>query len=158
MVEYRSLRAEEWPRLKAGILSFIRRHHDKHITRATYSRVRKLPGSRLNRPGTVVYTAWDGRRLVGVIICEGYGNRTSMIVVHRDYRSHGIGRRLLQLAVQQMGRFYAEVAADNLPSMKILFAMGMVAYDVFLRYGKITLRVRNGFPVERGAEEKQAAQ
>jgi len=101
----------------------------------------------------VIWTAWDGDLLVGVIICESYGKRTSFSVVRKSHRSRGIAKALLLRAVNSMGRFYAEVASDNLASMKVLFGMGMVAYDAFVRYGKIILRVRNGFNVSSLEEE-----
>ena len=46
-----------------------------------------------------------------------------------------------------LGRYYAEVASDNLPSLRALFACGLRAYDVFTRpSGKVILRLRSVEP------------
>lgn len=145
MIEFRPVTKENLRRLRPGILRLIRGHNDRHITRKAVRHLRELAPSKLVEAGNVCLTAWSGERLVGVILCEEFGKRTSMAVVHRDFRSQGIGRELLKRAVAQMGRFYGEIAADNLPSLRHAFAAGMVAYDAFVRRGKITLRVRNGW-------------
>lgn len=145
MAEFKQVQPTEWSSVKASALELIRRHRDGHITRRAYQHVQTLRGRSLEQPGNVVWAAWVGSRLVGIMVFEEYGNRTSMVVVHGDYRGQGIAKGMLLRAVKQMGRFYAEIAADNLPSLRTVFTLGMVAYDVFLRRGKITLRVRNGF-------------
>ena len=145
MVEYRQVQPTEWRKVRAIALALIRGHRDGHITRKTYNHVQSLRSQSLDQEGNVVWTAWADDRLVGVIVYEEYGNRTSMMVVHRDYRGQGIAKGMLLPSAKHMGRFYSEIAVDNLSSLRAVFAVGMVAYDVFLRRGKITLRMRNGF-------------
>lgn len=147
MISYKQILEADLSRHRTALLRLIRLHADNHITRKAYNNLRRLRPERLAREGNVIWTAWDGELLVGIIFCERYGNRTSLSVVRRSHRSQGIGKSLLMRAVSSMGRFYAEVAADNPASLKLLFGMGMVAYDVFLRRGKWILRVRNGFSV-----------
>ncbi|MGI6357635.1 MAG: GNAT family N-acetyltransferase [Bacillota bacterium] len=149
MVEYRRILAEDWRKLRPQILSLIRRYRDGHITRAAFSHVQQLRSRSLEQEGNVIWTAWVKRKLVGVIIFERYGNRTAMVVVHREHRGQGISREMIRLSVQTMGRFYAEIASDNLPSLRTAFGAGMVAYDAFVRRGKVTLRVRNAFNPEK---------
>ncbi len=145
MITYRQILDTDLPRNRASLLRLIRLNADNHITRKAYTNLRTLRSERLAKEGNVIWTAWDGQQLVGMIFCERFGNRTSLAVVRRSHRSQGIGKALLQRAVGSMGRFYAEVATDNIASMKVLFGMGMVAYDVFPRRGKWILRVRNSF-------------
>lgn len=156
VITYKQVTADTWSSAKASILDLVRKHHDKHITRKAYNHVKQLKSVSLNSPGVAIWTAWSGSQLVGALISERYGVRTSMMVVHRDFRSQGIAKELLKQATCSMGRFYGEVAADNLASLKACFGMGLVAYDVFLRRGKPTLRVRNGFAVERVDSQRQS--
>lgn len=51
----------------------------------------------------MVYTAWDGDRLVGLLGAMDDGVMTAYIhyfLVHPDYQRHGIGRQLLEMAKQ----------------------------------------------------------
>ncbi len=145
MVEYRQITASDWRRIRPRVLALIRKYRDGHITRTTFSHVKQLSSHSLDQAGNVIWTAWADRKLVGVMLFERYGNRTAMVVVHGNYRGRGISREMIRLSVQVMGRFYAEIASDNLPSLRTAFAAGMVAYDAFLRRGKVTLKFRNGF-------------
>lgn len=147
MITYRQIFEADLPRHRASLLRLINLNADNHITRRAYNNLRILRSERLSKEDNVIWTAWDEQLLVGMVFCERFGNRTSFSVVRRSHRSQGIGKALLQRAVMSMGKFYAEVATDNIASMKVLFGMGMVAYDVFLRRGKWILRVRNGFTV-----------
>lgn len=149
MITYRQIVETDCSRQKAALLRLIRLNADNHITRKAFNNLRNLRPARLAKEGNVIWTAWDDQLLVGMVFCERFGNRTSFSVVRRSHRSQGIGKALLQRAVTSMGRFYAEVAVDNLASMKVLFGMGMVAYDIFPRRGKWILRVRNGFAVNK---------
>jgi GNAT superfamily N-acetyltransferase len=149
MITYRRILTDDYARYRKGILRLIRAHADNHITRKAFHNLRTLSSRQLLKEGNVIWTAWDEQLLVGMVFCERFGNRTSFSVVRRSHRSQGIGKELLLKAVTSMGRFYAEVAADNLASMKVMFAMGMVAYDVFPRRGKQILRFRNGFTIAK---------
>jgi len=143
--EIRQIQPAEWRKVRPLALELVRGHRDGHITRRAFTHLQQLRGPSLEKPGNVVWSAWDKRKLVGIMVFERYGNRTSMVVVHRDYRGQGISRDMMLQAMRQMGRFYAEIASDNLSSLRSVFWAGMVAYDVFVRRGKVTLRVRNGF-------------
>lgn len=145
MPEIRQIRPSEWRKVKPLAVELVRGHRDGHITRKAFAHLQKLRSKDLEKPGNVVWSAWENSRLVGVMVFERYGNRTSMVVVHHDHRGRGISREMMLQAVRQMGRFYAEIASDNLSSLRSVFWAGMVAYDVFVRRGKVTLRVRNGF-------------
>lgn len=147
MITYRQILGNDLGSQRANLLRIIKSHGDSRITRNAFRNLRTLRPARLHQDGNVIWTAWDDRLLVGLIFCERYGNRTSFSVVRKSHRAQGIGKELLLRAVTTMGRFYAEVAVDNLASMKLLFGMGMVAYGVFPRRGKLILRVRNGFAV-----------
>lgn len=147
MITYRQIVEKDWPKNRTALLRLVRLNADNHITRAAYNNLRKLRPAKLSQEGNVIWTAWDGNQMVGMIFCERFGNRTSFSVVRKSHRSQGIAKNLVQRAVNSMGKFYAEVAVDNSASMKVLFGMGMIAYGIFLRRGKWILRVKNGFAV-----------
>lgn len=155
MAEVRQIQPGEWKKVKPLAMELVRGHRDGHITRKAFAHMQQMRSRNLEQAGTVVWSAWDKRKLVGIMVFERYGNRTSMVVVHRDYRGQGISRDMMLQAVRQMGRFYAEIASDNLSSLRSVFWAGMVAYDVFVRRGKVTLRVRNGFDPAKTAENSR---
>lgn len=145
MIEFRQVGKADWRGLRPNVLRLMRAHGDRHITPKALRHVRDLRSSQVAQEGNVVVTAWSEQQLIGVIVCEQFGKRTSAAVVHPSFRSQGVGRGLLHRALRQLGRFYGEIAADNLASLRHAFAAGMIAYDAFIRRGKVTLRVRNGF-------------
>lgn len=143
MIIYHRIAASELLKYRRQMLRFIRDNGDNHITKKAYTSFRLLAPQALEQEGNIVFIGLQGRTLAGLIFCEHYGQKTSFAVVGKKYRSRGVGKALLQQAMAGMKKFYAEVAVDNVPSMKLLFSMGMVAYDVFPRYGKMILKVKN---------------
>lgn len=156
MTEVRYVRLTEanFGRLHPATLNLMRRQGDNRLTLKALRRYAGLQAKEAMAPGNLVLAALDGEgRVVGVAAALGWGHRLSLVAVHRRVRGRGLGGRLLRLAVQALGRYYAEVASDNLPSLRAFFACGLRAYDVFTRpSGKIILRLRTVDPPPLGSD------
>lgn len=147
-VHYVRLTELNFERLHPATVELMRRQGDRRLTQKALRFYAGLQAADVVGPGNLVLAALDRRvRVVGVVAALGWGYRLSLVVVHRRLRGHGLGGTLLRLAVQALGRYYAEVASDNLPSLRALFACGLRAYDVFTRpSGKVILRLRSVEP------------
>lgn len=123
--------------------TFVRKYRSGRITPRALKLFRTFQPSSLGEPGKVVLVAiTPKRKLVGVLACADYGRQFSLIVIRPDLRARGLGTMMLQAAIERLGQFYAIVAADNIPSLKMCFRCGLWAYDVYLsEYGKPTLRL-----------------
>ena len=73
--------------------------------------------------GIPVWGAWSGERLAGVIMGKISGERLVIydMFVSSSYRRQGIGRQLVQLAVQESGAriITAEINRDNAASQEL---------------------------------------
>lgn len=148
---------EQWPRWKKRILNFVGRYKDKHITKEASSKLRALKKVDLGDPGTLVLVAAQNKRLVGVLVGVEHGKGCSLAVVKRSTRGRGLGKELLRRAIAELGSFHAEIASDNVPSLKIAFACGLLGYDVFVRdTGKtvLILKTFKGCPNDTADCEK----
>ena len=143
MIVYRQIGRADWPKFRSAALQLVRTQADRHITRRAYENMRSMHPKALDEAGNVIFSAWEGSLLVGILLCERFGNRSALAVVRRTHRSQGIAKELLRRALAAMGRFYAEVATDNIASLRVVFGMGMIADGVFRRHGKWVLKVRN---------------
>lgn len=131
---------EHWLR---PLLHLVSNHRSGRITPEALKWLDGLNEHDLNYQGNLVVLILYGRRLVGALACSDYGREQSLIVVHRDHRGNGLGRHLVRGALKHLKEFHARVASDNLPSLKLFFGAGLVAYDVFVRpNGKIILKLR----------------
>ncbi len=134
---------EKWPRWKKRIIAFVREHKDKHITRETSSKLAALTKLDLGEAGTLVLAATENRRITGVLVGVNYGKDCSLAVVRRGARSRGLGKGLLRRAVAELGSFHVEIAASNVPSLKVAFGCGLLGYAVFVRdTGKVVLLLK----------------
>jgi GNAT superfamily N-acetyltransferase len=111
----------------------------------------------ISSPGNTVWIATDVRKIVGAYAVADYGKELSVVVVDKDYRGRGLGHQLVNAVVSELGSFYAEVSGSNLPSLKMMFSCGLVAYDAFVRPrdpGNVILRIKYpGPPAEVKAEK-----
>jgi len=144
---------EKWPRWKKRIVAFVRQHKDKHITRETSAKLRALTKLDLTEPGTLVLAATENKRLTGVLVGKDYGKDCSLAVVRRSTRSRGLGKELLRRAVAELGSFHVQIAADNVPSLKVAFGCGLLGYAVFVRdNGKVVLSLKTFGDLCRGED------
>lgn len=144
MIRVVSIRPALLRRVRPLILRFCKRHGDRRIT---HRALRWLQGLREDgfSKGTWLAAALDGRRLAGVILFGSYGLDEAFIVVHPDYRKQAVGETLLAAALDSLDRVYTRVACDNLPSLKLCFKLGLVAFHLTTGpTGKPTLCLAGG--------------
>lgn len=127
------------------LIRFSLRHGDKRITHKALRWLKRLP---LNQPfpqGTWMAVALEKDRLCGFILFGGFGLEEAFIVVHPARRRQRVGEQLLELALSRLDRIYTRVACDNIPSLKLCFSMGLVAFHLISGpTGKPTLILGGG--------------
>lgn len=116
-------------RVRPLLLNFSKRHGDRRITHRAMRWLRNLTGDPYPG-GTWLAAALDGRRLVGFILFGNYGLDEAFIVVHPEYRKQAVGESLLKAALHTLDRVYTRVACDNIPSLKLCFKEGLVAFHL----------------------------
>lgn len=133
-VPYRQL-----DKVRPQLLRFLRLYGDKRLTHKALRWLKQLPAEPYQK-GTIIAVALDDRRLVGLAAIGNFGLDESIIAVKPDYRKRGLGQDLIRFLLQDVDRLYAKIATDNIPSLKLCFSMGMVAFDLFIGVtGKPTL-------------------
>lgn len=121
------------------LIRFLRSYGDRRLTHKALRWLKSLP-TEPYKEGTIIAVALDEKRLAGVIAVGQYGIQEAIIAVKPHYRKHGLGKDLVRFIMQNINRMYARVATDNIPSLKLCFALGMVAFDLFTGVtGKPTL-------------------
>lgn len=125
--------------VRPKLIRFLRLYGDKRITHKALRWLNRLPAAPYGE-GTMIAIALDQKRLAGVLVIGRYGIEESLIAVKPRYRKAGLGKELVQYCFRTIDRMYARVATDNVPSLKLCFALGMVAFDLFTGVtGKPTL-------------------
>lgn len=134
---------EMWPRLRKRVLAFVTNHKDRHITPETSARLRSMTRDEIADVGSIMLVATEQKSLLGVLACKDYGQVFSLAVVRKTERSKGVGKELLRRAIDELGEFHVEIASDNVPSLKLAFACGLRAHNVFVRdTGKVVLKLK----------------
>jgi len=98
---------------------------------------------RNNRPGGLILTANDEHTIVGAVVLnktgmEGYipENILVYIATHNQYRGKGIGKKLMQLAIEQSeGNIALHVEPDN-PAKKLYEKLGFTNKYLEMRLNK----------------------
>lgn len=140
----KSLTPEGMAAIRSSLLAFCRKYGDRRITHRALRWFQRLAHTRWGQ-GTLVAIAIEERRLVGVIAFGSYGLDESFIVVHPDYRNRRIGEQLLTHSLKTLKKVYTRVACDNLPSLKLCFSCGLVAFRLIRGpTGKPTLCLAGG--------------
>ncbi len=89
-------------------------------------------GRRLRRPGSFAILVEEGEKLAGLVLVTSEGGGFGYIAsldVHPEFRRHGVGRKLLTIAEEEMSREGAEkiflhVAVDNEAALKLYRSQG----------------------------------
>jgi GNAT superfamily N-acetyltransferase len=143
-VRIKSLTPEGMAAIRSSLLAFCRKYGDRRITHRALRWFYRLPYTRWAE-GTLVAIATEGQRLIGVIAFGCYGLEESFIVVHPDHRNRRIGEILLNHALKSLKKVYTRVACDNIPSLKLCFSCGLVAFRLIRGpTGKPTLCLAGG--------------
>lgn len=130
-LEYLQLTPIQLEKHRQKLVSFIQQHGDNRITHRAVRWVKSLdPDATLLNPGTSAIAAMDDKRLRGFLIVSDYGRDESFVVVHRDYRSMNTGKNLIQQYLYHHDKLYGRVALDNIPSLKMCLANGMVGFKM----------------------------
>lgn len=142
MLRFESMNQMNYRHYKPIAIKLIKAHRDRHITINGFKAFLQLNRREIDKKGNAVILALEDDKLIGVLACSDQGREFAIVVVHRDFRNMGIAQSMLQKTIEQCGGFYCEIASDNLPSLKTCFALNMVAYDAFLRNGKVILKMQ----------------
>ena len=118
---------ESWrPRL----IRFARLHGSRRIAAGSLNWLKAVTPLELERPGTAIAAAFDGRRLCGIACAADYGKTAAFAVVHPDCRGLGIGTSLMSGLIEKLGALECVVACDNVPSISMCFQAGMGAVSL----------------------------
>lgn len=131
-------------RHRSTLLTFLRRYGNQRITHKALQWLKHLQLNK-QQPGTFVAVCFSNKKLIGVMAIGNYGLDEAIIAVHPDYRRRGVGEALLNFSLKHTHKIYTRVACDNFPSLKLCFACGMQAFQVFIGpTGKPTLWLGGG--------------
>lgn len=112
------------------LLRFIRTYGEGRITHRALRWLRSFTGEEDEEPGTLFLVAKENQRIAGFFSARDYGRKESFIVIHPRYRNQGLGRGMVQESLTRMDKFYGRIALDNLPSLKMALALGMVGFHL----------------------------
>ncbi|MGA9174217.1 MAG: GNAT family N-acetyltransferase [Thermoactinomyces sp.] len=140
----RQFQPHEIETAKAPVIRFMKRYGDGRITHRALRWFQSLTEEKTPE-GTYVATALDKKKLIGVIVFGEYGIKESFIAVHPQYRKRGVGEVLLKSALAKLPKIYTRVACDNIPSLKLCFSCGLIAFKLIKGpTGKPTLWLAGG--------------
>ncbi|PTX63270.1 acetyltransferase (GNAT) family protein [Melghirimyces profundicolus] len=144
MVRVVSIHPALFRRLRPAIVRFSQRYGDRRITHRALRWLKNLNANPFPE-GTWMAAAIDGKKLVGFILFGSYGLEEAYIVVHPGHRKRKVGESLLEQALSSLDRIYTRVACDNIPSLKLCFKSGLVAFHLITGpTGKPTLCLGGG--------------
>ncbi|QKG83926.1 GNAT family N-acetyltransferase [Kroppenstedtia pulmonis] len=128
-MDYIVLTPSQLKKWRSSILLFAKKYGDRRITHKALRWLRNVkPGP--FPEGTWMSVALEGRRLVGFICFGRYGMEEAFIVVHPSHRKKKVAETLLFHALEELDKVYTRVACDNVPSMKLCFSAGMIAFNL----------------------------
>ncbi|PTM58049.1 GNAT family N-acetyltransferase [Desmospora activa] len=110
------------------LVHFSFRYGDKRITHKALRWLQRLPTDQSFPEGTWMAVALDEERLAGFILFGQFGLKEAIVIVHPDHRKKSVGEQLLTLALDRLDRVYTRVACDNIPSLKLCFSKGLIAF------------------------------
>jgi GNAT superfamily N-acetyltransferase len=139
-----SFSPQDLQRIRAPIIRFMKKYGDGRITHHALRWLQHLHTENWAE-GTWIAATLDGKKITGVIVFGNFGIDEGFIAVHPDYRKKGIGETLLKSTMEKLPKIYTRVACDNIPSLKLCFSCGLVAFHLFKGpTGKPTLWLAGG--------------
>lgn len=130
MIQYKTFQKRQIPTFneEKQISDFLYQHLEEYgDEKADIQKAIDYALERNGKPGGLLLTGTDGEQLVGAVVInrtgmEGYipENILVYIATHNEYRGQGIGKKLMQLAIQYtQGSIALHVEPDN--PAKILY-------------------------------------
>lgn len=129
-MQIRQVTPEALPKVRKRLIRFLSIHGDKRITKQGIRWLEGLESEELNQEGNCVLVSIDDNKLTGLLAVSHYGIKESYVAVHKDHRQKQAGVTLIQELMKRMDKCYGRVALDNIPSLKMCFAMGMIGFKV----------------------------
>ncbi|MCO5259758.1 MAG: GNAT family N-acetyltransferase [Crocinitomicaceae bacterium] len=126
------------------ILSFLFKHLDQYgDAKQDIQKAIDYVLKRKGRQGGLLLTATDEQKIIGAVVInqtgmEGYipENILVYIATHNQYRGKGVGKKLMQLAVEQTeGNIALHVEPDN-PAKKLYEKLGFTNKYLEMRLNK----------------------
>lgn len=127
---------------KESIISFLFNHLDEYgDAREDIGKCVEYALNYGNHPGGAILAAWDGATPVGAAIINKTGmggyipeNILVYLATHGDYRGQGIGKKLMQMAVEVTeGDIALHVEPEN-PALKLYEKMGFTNKYLEMRW------------------------
>jgi hypothetical protein len=129
-VQIRQISPEQLPKVRQRLIRFLKLHGDKRITKQGISWLEQLDAELLAEEGNLILVAVEDNKLAGLIAISDYGRLESYVAVHINHRQKRTGVTLIEELMQRIDKAYGRVALDNIPSLKMCFAIGMVGFKV----------------------------
>lgn len=130
-MEYTELSPIQLEKHRTRIVQFVKKHGDRRITHRAIRWMQELdPDQLLLQEGNAIIVALEEQRLRGIIMIADYGRDEAFVVVHRDCRANHIGQDLIATYLTTRQKLYGKVALDNVPSLKMCLANGMVGFKL----------------------------
>lgn len=130
-MKWLKLTSKQFQKSRKAFIQFFRKHGDRRITKEGIQWIEKMPPEKLDTEGTIIICAINQNKLIGVLIISDYGIEESFMAVHKYNRNQDIANQMVQIAIQDLGKVYGRVAMDNIPSLKVCFENGLVAFHLF---------------------------
>lgn len=130
-MQSRNLSYSQFDKGREKLVKFFRQHGDKRITKEGIQWIRRVTKEQLEKPGSLIHCVVNEKMIVGVLIISNYGIDESFMAVHEKYRNQDIAQKMVEYSIKELGKVYGRVALDNIPSMKVCFHNGLVAFHLF---------------------------
>lgn len=112
------------------LIQFLHLHGDRRITKKGMQWLKTADPGDLEKDGNLILVAVKDQKMKGILAISDYGRKESFVAVHRNERQQGIGVMLINHLLQHVDKAYGRVALDNIPSLKMCLAIGMVGFDL----------------------------
>jgi hypothetical protein len=118
------------PKVRSRLTRFLSLHGDKRITKEGIRWLDGLAPDTLEQPENCILITVEDGKITGLLAVADYGREESYVAVHKLYRQKNTGVSLINELLKYMDKAYGRVALDNVPSLKMCFAMGMVGFKL----------------------------
>lgn len=146
MIQYKTIRNNNIPTVKEEkqIIDFLYQHLEQYgDERSDIQRAIDYVLERNGKAGGLLLTATDREQLIGAVVINQTGmqgyipeNILVYIATHKGYRGQGIGKKLMQMAIEQTkGSIALHVEPDN-PAKKLYEKLGFTNKYLEMRLNK----------------------